>query len=95
LVPSVRISTSWSIPHEIINLKQIKNMSLLNIAFFYKDNVEIKRLFTNCGWICNNETIISGIILTLSNHESFDWDSVEAYGKQFTVDEILKYNVYK
>lgn len=63
-------------------------MSLPSYATFYKDNIEVKRLFTNCGWFSTERSIISGINTTLGNHEPFEWDSVEAYGVKFIKDDI-------
>ena len=63
-------------------------MSLPSYATFYYEGEEVKKLFVNCGWICNRQTIESSINEALRQHaysnESFEWDEVKAYGETLT-----------
>lgn len=63
-------------------------MSLPSVVVFYKNEIEVKREFINCGWICNPNTIKSGIKRTLSFCESFDWDVAEAYGLKISKEDF-------
>jgi hypothetical protein len=58
-------------------------MILPSVVTFYKDNKEVRRLFVNCGWFCNPETIKNGIKITLKMNKKFDWDIAEAYNVKF------------
>ena len=63
-------------------------MSLPSVVIFYKEDQEVSREFINCGWICNDKTIASGIKRSLIG-KTFDWDTAKAYGKKFTKKEII------
>jgi len=65
-------------------------MSAPSICIFYKDQIEIRRYFINCGWFCNTDTIKRGVKDTLVNcGDEFDWDIVEAYGMKISKEEII------
>lgn len=63
-------------------------MSLPSTVIFYKNNVEVKRSFINCGWICNQKTIKSAIKRSLLSSDAFDWDEAEAYGYRIRKEDI-------
>lgn len=66
-------------------------MSLPTIVVFFKEEKEVKRCFTNCGWFANDKTIINGIKRSLiSIEEEFDWDTAQAYDKTFKKETINK-----
>ena len=65
-------------------------MSLPSIVTFYKNEIEVKREFINCGWFCNINTVKSGIKKTLMMCDKFDWDIAEAYGIKISRDELIK-----
>jgi hypothetical protein len=65
-------------------------MSLPSYATFYYKGEEVKKLFVNCGWICNRETIERSINRALQDYymnkdnEVVEWDEVKAYGETLT-----------
>jgi len=63
-------------------------MSLPSVVLFYKGDEEVKRLFINCGWICNTNTIKSGIKRSLYGIEDFDWDIAKAYGLTIKKEDL-------
>lgn len=65
-------------------------MSLPSIVIFYKNGVEIERVFINCGWICNINTVKNGIKRALIGHDELDWDIAEAYGMSISKDEFVQ-----
>lgn len=67
-------------------------MSLPSRVKFFKDGKEIADLFTNCGWFCDEETVVDGIKDTIKR-ENFteDWEEVEAYGYNFNRENFESY----
>ena len=68
-------------------------MSLPSVVIFYKEDKEVKRLFINCGWICNEETVKNGVKASLVFHDhdhDFEWDVVKAYGMSFTKKDLYQ-----
>jgi hypothetical protein len=64
-------------------------MSLPSVVIFFKDEKEVKREFTNCGWFCNTESVINGIKRTLMMCGDFEWDVAKAYNMTFKKEEIF------
>ena len=68
-------------------------MSLPSSVIFYKDGIEVRYEFTNCGWICNPDTVKRGIIRTLidcsGDFDWDDWDIAEAYGFKISKEELF------
>ena len=65
-------------------------MSLPSQVIFFKDGKEVRREFTNCGWITSDKFIKSGIRTSLMMiNEKFEWDTAVAYGKEYKKEDLI------